>query len=74
MNEITFTAEIDFPNRELAKMVATAWSRRTLRGYSLGPTKKDGTATLKLYSITPSERDWLDNQLQKINQHLGGPA
>lgn len=70
MSEELFKATIVFPSREMARQLAIKWSRRTRRGYSLGPAQPDGSASLTLDGITTEYREWLDAEVAKINAEL----
>lgn len=63
-------ATIHFPTYEIAKEFATAWSRATLRGYSLFPKQADGSGKVSLDGITPESKAWIDSHVEKLNSKL----
>lgn len=60
-------ATLKFTSYEIAKSFATAWSRYSKRGYSLGPKSPDGGAELVLDGVTEADKEWIDSAASTIN-------
>ena len=63
-------ATISFPSREVAQAFATAWSRYSLKGYSLSPKALDGSAKVTLDGVTTEHATWINETVAKLNAQM----
>lgn len=59
-------ATLTFLHHDTAKQFATAWSRHTQRGYSLGPKTPTGGATLTLDGVSEEHKAWIDATVNRM--------
>lgn len=63
-------ATLHFPTYEQAKQFATAWSRATLRGYSISPKQADDSGKVYLDGITEESKAWIDSYAENLNSEI----
>lgn len=68
METRTFTATITMPSRDSARSFASLWAQKSMMGYDLSATHLDGTATLKLYNVTPELKDWIEETVSRFGE------
>lgn len=61
-------ATLTFPDSAMAKSFATAWSRHTLRGHTIGAGTTN--VTVDIYDLTPEDKAWVDKYIDSINTPL----
>jgi hypothetical protein len=62
-----FTATLQFNTRQKAKDFARLWSFWSKRGHTLSASAPDGKTSLILDKVTPTDRQWINNQIAMIN-------
>jgi hypothetical protein len=62
-----FTATLQFNTRAKAEQFATMWTRWSRRGHDMSATGADGKTSLILYKVTPTDRQWINNQIAMLN-------
>ena len=60
-------ATIKVPSRDMAKEFASAWATRSLTGYDMSPTSKDGETSVSIYNITEELKLWVDEKISSMN-------
>jgi hypothetical protein len=61
-------ATIKFPSRDMAMEFASAWVFRSLMGYDMSPTSKDGETSVSIYNITEELKVWVDEKISSMNK------
>lgn len=56
------SATLNFPNRQLAIVFATAWGRYSARGHDMGAGKENVKVTI--YEVTDEDRKWIENWIK----------
>ena len=54
------------PTREAAARLCTAWSRRTLAGYTMSATGPDGSTDVTLYGVTDADKPWIQATADRL--------
>jgi hypothetical protein len=62
-----FSAKITFRSRQEAQEFSTSWGRWSKRGHTLSATKPDGSADVSLDGVTPTDKQWINNQISMMN-------
>lgn len=58
-------ATLTFLTRQVAGDFATAWSRKTLKGHTMGSGLENVKVTV--YDISGNEEIWIDNYVDNLN-------
>ena len=62
-----FKATLQFNTRAKAQQFASLWTRWSRRGHDMSATGEDGKTSLILYNVTPTDRQWINNQIAILN-------
>jgi hypothetical protein len=60
-------ATIKFNNRTKARLFARNWSYFSRKGYTISAARPDGSAEIRLFNITSSDKEWLDRTITTMN-------
>lgn len=58
----TVTAKLEFPNRAMATEFATAWSRKTLMGHTVGGN------TVEVYNVTDELKEFITDYISQVQK------
>lgn len=56
------TAKLEFPTRAMANDFATAWSRKTLMGHTVGGN------TVEVYNVTGELKEWIADYISQLEE------
>lgn len=60
-------ATLNFANLEIATAFIRAWALRTLKGHDRSAMKEDGTFDVTVYDVTESEKEFIVDYANKLN-------
>ncbi len=60
-------ATLTFPTKQMAENFATAWSRHSLNGHTIG--SGDTNVKVSIYNVNEDNKEWIDKYIANLNKN-----
>lgn len=59
-------AKLTFPSRDLAKLFARDYTRKTLVGHAISPDDPQGRVQVTVYEVTEERKAWIESYVANL--------